>query len=153
MVRILGCFLSLLFMAVPAASQGGELVVRAGGHETVYSTEKLEELGLTTVETTTTWTDGVQNFDGVLLSRLAKAHGIESGVLGVAALNGYEAEIDVSEILAYPVVIATRYNGAHMSVRDKGPYWIIYPRDEYAEFQDERHNYKWVWQVRSLEFR
>ena len=152
MVRILGCFLSLLILALPVAGRAGELEVRAGGVATVYSEAELEALGMSSLVTTTSWTDGPQSFDGVLLSRIAEVHGVKNGMMKVTAINGYEAELEVSELLAYPVLLATRQNGKRMPLREKGPFWIVYPRDEFPEFNDERHNYKWVWQVRSLEF-
>ena len=67
------------------------LTVTAGGKQSVYSVEDLESLGTQGFETTTSWTDGPQFFEGVLLSDIARAHGIETGVVAVAAINGYEA--------------------------------------------------------------
>lgn len=153
MVRILFLVVSFLVATIPAVSSEATLMVTAGGKETVYSLEELEGLGTQAFETTTSWTDGPQAFEGVLLSDIAGAQGIDNGVVSVAAINGYEAEIPVEEILAYPVLLATRMNGERMAIRDKGPFWVVYPRDDHAEFADEQHNYKWVWQVSSLEFR
>lgn len=152
MKRILLILLAMLAFTMPAAAQSLPLTVEAKGVETVYSVEELEKLGLSTVRTSTTWTDGTPVFEGVLMSDIAKAHGVSGGTVMVTAINDYQAEIPVAEILAFPVLLATRMNGERMSVRDKGPFWIIYPRDEFPEFADERHNFKWVWQVKELRF-
>ena len=41
------------------------LTVTAGGKQSVYSVEDLESLGTQGFETTTSWTDGPQFFEGV----------------------------------------------------------------------------------------
>ncbi|MAW85192.1 MAG: hypothetical protein CMJ42_01550 [Phyllobacteriaceae bacterium] len=153
MVRILVMIIAFVGAAAQAWATDMTLTVTAGGKQSVYSVEDLESLGTQGFETTTSWTDGPQFFEGVLLSDIARAHGIETGVVAVAAINGYEADIDVAEILAYPVLLATRMNGERMAIRDKGPFWVVYPRDDFPELADEQHNFKWVWQVSSLEFR
>ncbi|MCI2394477.1 hypothetical protein [Aliiroseovarius sediminis] len=33
---------------------------------------------------------------------------------------------------------------------DKGPLWIVYPRDAHKELQDIRYDYRWVWQLSEL---
>ena len=34
---------------------------------------------------------------------------------------------------------------------DKGPFWIVYPRDQHEVLQDIRYDYRWVWQLDSLQ--
>ena len=41
-------------------------------------------------------------------------------------------------------------NGDRLRVRDKGPLWIVYPRDDYAELRSKDVDYKMVWQLREL---
>lgn len=152
MRRLLVAFF-LLIAALPArASDGLAIEITGGGKTTSYSIDELEALGLDTIETTTTWTDGKQRFEGIRLARLAEALGISGGKLIVSAINDYQAEIEVDEILKYPAMLAIRQNGERMPVRDKGPGWIVYPRDDFPELADERHNFKWVWQVKSIRF-
>ena len=128
-------------------------VTDATGQVTTLTLDQIEAMGLDKVETTTTWTDGKQVFEGVLLSRLADRFGGQSNKLVVRAINEYEAEIEVSEIRKYRVLLAVRQNGERMSVREKGPGWIVYPRDDHAELAVESHNFKWVWQVGSISFK
>lgn len=153
MVRFFALLFTVLAMLTGARASDEVLKVSAGGQEKTYTIEALEALGVSTIRTTTTWTDGVQTFEGVTLATIAKAHGMEAGKLIVGAINDYKAEIELAEINAVPVMLATRMNGERMSVRDKGPFWVVYPRDDHPEFAEERHNYKWVWQVGTLEFK
>lgn len=145
---------AILLPGVGAAMDGlGFEVTDTDGQVTTLTVDQIEAMGLDRVETTTTWTDGKQVFEGVLLSRLADRFGGSATKIAVKAINDYEAEIEVAEIRKYPVLLAVRQNGRHMSVREKGPGWIIYPRDDYAELAVESHNFKWVWQVGSISFK
>lgn len=144
----------MLFVAtLPAwAADDQKVTVVSVGKSVEYTLDELESLGSSELETSTTWTDGAQRFQGVLLSRIAEEFGVTAGKVVVRAINDYEAVIEVAEILKYPVLLATRQNGERMPVRDKGPAWIVYPRDQYSELAGEEHNYKWVWQVMSIRF-
>jgi hypothetical protein len=37
-----------------------------------------------------------------------------------------------------------------MTMRDKGPLWIVYPRDDYSVLHDARYDSRWVWQLNKL---
>ena len=53
----------------------------------------------------------------------------------------------------YPVILATRLDGAEMSVRDKGPIFVIYPFDDAPELNNETYFGRSAWQVKSIEVR
>lgn len=111
----------------------------------------LEALGISTIETTHSWGDGVTRFEGVTASKVLDAVGASGGKLRAAAINDYAIDLDVGELRKYPVMLALRQNGADLSRRDRGPIWIVYPRDAFPEFKDEKHNYKWIWQLKSID--
>jgi hypothetical protein len=71
-----------------------------------------------------------------------------------SALNDYKATIPFSDLDEYPVLLALSQNGAAMSVRDKGPIWMIYPDPEPSgEFVHQHRNAKMVWQLERLQLR
>lgn len=113
----------------------------------------LEDLGGDTLVTTTPWTTGPQSFVGVRMEALLDAVGAEGELLFVTALNDYHAELPMADFYAYSVLLAYRLNGEPMSVRDKGPLWIVYPRDENPAFGEPGNTYKWVWQLATMEVR
>jgi hypothetical protein len=41
-------------------------------------------------------------------------------------------------------------NGQMLTRRDKGPLWIIYPRDAVPMLREERFEHRWVWQLYRL---
>lgn len=101
--------------------------------------------------THTSVTDGPQQFSGYRLLdvlELVKARGQR---LRASALNAYAVELDVAELERYEVLLADHMNGQPLQSGDKGPFWLIYPRDQYSELQDIRYDYRWVWQLIRLE--
>ncbi|MGR3496423.1 hypothetical protein [Citreimonas sp.] len=99
----------------------------------------------------TPWYDGVQRFSGPTLKALLDAVGATGDTLRVIALNDYSADIPVSDAESYPVILATRRNGDVMSVRDKGPAFVIYPFDLVPELYNEMIFHRSVWQVTRIE--
>ena len=115
----------------------------------------LEKLGLTTVKTSTVWTDGgARSFEGVLARDVMAAVGAKEARTVVArALNDYTIEIPVVDFHEYDVIFAMRMDGQLLTARDKGPLWVVYPRDDHPELQDERIDQRWAWQLKALEVR
>jgi len=101
--------------------------------------------------TTTPWYDGAQRFSGPMLSDLMAASGASGSSLRIIAINDYAATMPWTDIERVPVILAVRHNGETMSVREKGPLFVIYPFDEYPELRDEVFFSRSVWQVTAIE--
>ena len=43
------------------------------------------------------------------------------------------------------------FYGKNMSVRDKGPLWLVYPRHMNAQFGNDKYNARWIWQIATNE--
>lgn len=99
----------------------------------------------------TPWFDGPRDFEGPLATALLEAVGAEGSAIKVVALNDYAAEVPIEDVRAYPVIFATRLNGELMSVRDKGPLFLIYPFDEFEDLFNEVHFGRSVWQITRIE--
>jgi hypothetical protein len=99
----------------------------------------------------TPWTKGRPVFTGPLMSAVLDAVGATGTTLRVSALNDYSADIPVADPRRYAVILATRLNGAPMSVRDKGPLWVMYPMDREPALRLETTYARSVWQVKSIE--
>jgi len=111
----------------------------------------LEVLDTVVIETSTIWTDGIQTFEGVELSDLLAALGAEGTVLRAVALNDYAVDIPASDAVEGGPLVAFRRNGALMSLREKGPLWIVYPFDSSPEFQTEQIYSRSIWQLDRIE--
>ncbi len=111
----------------------------------------LEAIGVARIRTTSSWTDGVAEFEGVLARDLLRALGTRGTVVSATALNDYTIKIPVSDFENYDVVLAYRMNQVDLTARDKGPIWIVYPRDRHPELMNQKADSKWIWQLVSLE--
>lgn len=113
----------------------------------------LEGLGTTKLKTSTAWTTGEAEFEGILARDLLEAVGAEGTLVVATALNDYVASIPLREFYDYPVLLALKMNGEYLHIRDKGPIWIVYPRDQFEELRNSMIDRKWVWQLSELEIR
>ncbi len=111
----------------------------------------LDHLPRQTLHTSTVVTDGINRFEGFLMSDLLEWVGAEGDTAAALALNDYLIEIPMQDFSDYDVLVADTMDGQRLTARDKGPLWIVYPRDEHPELQDIRYDYRWVWQLHHLE--
>lgn len=105
------------------------------------------------IVTRTPWTDGIMHFEGFRLKDLLEKVSAAGSILRAEGLNGYRIEIPVSDAEEFEVLVASQMNGKQLLRRDKGPLWIIYPRDAVFTLQDDRYDSRWVWQLYKIEVR
>jgi hypothetical protein len=116
-----------------------------------FDLEMLADLTNRDTSTETPWHEGTPTFSGPLGAALLDLIGATGGTLRITALNDYMVEVPVSDLHDYPVIFATHIDGMPMSVRDKGPIFLIYPFSEYPELLNEVHFGRSAWQIRSIE--
>ena len=115
-----------------------------------FDADMLASLEPHILETTTSVTDGVSQFKGFLMRDLLDWVGVEGDQVIATALNDYIVKIPLQDFYQYDVLAATHMDGKALTPRDKGPLWIVYPRDDHSELQDIRYDYRWVWQLTGL---
>lgn len=131
----------------------GRVAVTNGDARARFDLAMLEALGASRIRTSTAWTTGPQNFEGVSLKTLLERVGAFGSSVEAIALNDYKVEIPVSDFARWPVILAYRMNGELMRVRDKGPLWIIYPQDDFPALNNKESQSKWAWQVKEIRVR
>ncbi|MEO3936325.1 molybdopterin-dependent oxidoreductase [Dermatophilaceae bacterium Soc4.6] len=111
----------------------------------------LEQLGLVEYSTMDKQAEGRRaTFRGVLLRRLLSAVGAGSATtLHTLAVNDFAVDIPVSDASAYPVLLATRVDGARMPVDHYGPVRVIYPTDG-TDLDSTVYDPRWIWQLTSI---
>lgn len=109
----------------------------------------LESLGITSFTTTTPWTEGEVEVAGVLAHDLMRSVGARGKTVTAVALNDYKAEIPLSDFEQFGVLLALEINGKTLSVREKGPIWIIYPAGA-SDHDSSEIRSKMVWQLKEL---
>ena len=147
--------------AEPLARPSGPIVLtvsgaiaRTNGPAGVdFDKAMLEALGVEHITTTTNWTDGKAVFDGVPVAKVLQAVGATGTSVVATALDEYSIEIPIEQFTRYNILLAMRMNGRDLPPNDKGPLWIVYPRDDHPELRDPTNNAYWVWQLRTLHVR
>ncbi|WFE76286.1 hypothetical protein [Roseinatronobacter sp. S2] len=154
----------LLFSTSPVASQAldqpqGTVILEISGQVAVTNTEgaaqfdleMLEALDQLVIDVETPWHEGPQQFSGPRLVDLMAAVGAVGSELRFVAINDYAANMPWDDIQAHDVILASRQNGDTMSVRDKGPLFVIYPFNENPELRNEVYYGRSVWQVKAIQ--
>lgn len=125
----------------------GDLAATNGDDVAQFDLEMLRSMDSRSFVTETIWTDGAQTFEGVGLDTLLETLGVEEGTLTATAINDYAVVIPIEDAVADGPIIAYSRNGDLMSVRDKGPLWIVYPYDANPEYRSERVYARSIWQL------
>lgn len=117
------------------------------GSHAVFDHVMLTAIGSQTIATTTIWTEGEQTFTGVPLGALVKAVAGVGSTISATAINDYAVDIPAEDWEDGGPIVAYLNNGEPMSVRDKGPLWIVYPYDSSEDFQTEVIYSRSIWQL------
>ena len=143
----------LLLGAGPAA--GFDLLIRSEktGEARSLSLADLDKLDQDRIVTGTPWTEGRSVFDGVsgkALAALAPKGATEVHAVG---LNDYAYTVPLADFASGQAIIATRRDGAEIPLRDKGPFWIMYPFDDLTNRDRLPREPRAVWHLKTLIFR
>ncbi len=137
----------------------GEVILRVTGNvaspndgkDAVFDLEMLEALKGRTASMETPWTKGKTEFQGPLIRAVLEAAGADGKVLKVKALNDYSSDVPIEDARDLDTILAVRMNSKLMSVREKGPLFVIYPFDNHPELYNEKYFSRSVWQVTEVE--
>ncbi|MFC4624092.1 oxidoreductase [Daeguia caeni] len=155
-------FVGLLAGSVGHAGQldkpKGKVILRVDGKITntnngsvaEFDRQGLEALGMTSITTKTPWHNNAIKFEGVSLQKLMEVVGAQGTSVKVIALNDYVAPIPFDDFKRFDPIIALKRDGEYMTVRDKGPLFIVYPYDKDLQLQNQTYYTRSVWQLRKL---
>ena len=113
-----------------------------------YDLAALQGLPQTEYKTENGFMDGASVFSGPLLRDVLELSDLlDEDTITLKAANDYEISYPVSDATDYDVIIATQVDGNVMSVREKGPLWLMYPFSDFPELSDELFKSRLVWQL------
>lgn len=121
--------------------------------EFVLDDDALAALGAEDLATRTPWTQGVPRFGGVPLAKALAAAGAAGDSVRAVAVNDYAVEFSAGDVTAKGGFLARTMDGRPLTVRDKGPFWMIFPWSERPELETASVQAMSVWQLRELEVR
>jgi hypothetical protein len=122
------------------------------GDRVDFDMEQLAALPQQSFTTATPWFKQPMKFTGPLLRDVLAAAGANGGTtLTAVALNKYKVDIPAEDARLHRMVLARLLDDKPMSVREKGPLFIVYPFDDDRALQSERYYNRSAWQLRTLE--
>ena len=156
-IALIAC-LTAPSLAAPLQSPEGPVMLTITGKITQTNADgraefdraMLDALPQHTTRSETPWYDGVQDFSGPEMLALLELVGATGDTVTVTALNDYSSQIPFEDFRDYNIILANRLNGEILSVRDKGPSFVIYPFDEHRELYNEVTFGRSVWQVTAI---
>lgn len=146
---------SLLAFAAPVAAQPlftieGHVAALDGKTSWPIDAAALAAIGEITIKTKVVSLEGEHEVKGVLMRALLDHVGSTGKNLRAVALDGYMIDIPIEDFTAYDVVLATTIDGKPLTVRDKGPAWVIYPVSAHPELNDPVYESRSAWQLKTL---
>ncbi|MBL8339854.1 MAG: molybdopterin-dependent oxidoreductase [Rubrivivax sp.] len=131
-------------------------------HGRAFSSAERRQLGMAAlsalpqrhITTTTPWFSGPRRFTGPLLRDVLAASGAQVDGARVArcvALNDYKVEIPMEDLRRFDVIAAHQLDGRAMTVREKGPLFVMYPFDEQPALRSATYFARCIWQLRTIE--
>ena len=74
----------------------------------------------------------------------------EANTLKGKSLNDYPIEVSIADAREWPTIVAVKVDGKYISVRDKGPLWLVDLRRISAQFGNNKFNACWIWQIATI---
>jgi hypothetical protein len=137
----------------PILTVAGKITVTNKDGAAEFDRAMLEALGEVSFSTTTPWFTEPVKFEGVPLAKLMDAVGATGDRIVSIALNDYSAEMPMEDARKLGVILALKRNGEYMTVRDKGPLFIVYPFDSNPDLKAQKYYSRSVWQVARIEIK
>lgn len=116
-----------------------------------HKMDDIEKLGVTQFTTSTIWTDGPTSFSGVSLKKILDEVKATGKFVKLTALNDYSIVIPMADIDDEQPIVATKLNGQPMTVRNKGPFWLVYNYDSDIKYRTETIYSRSIWQLSKIE--
>lgn len=137
----------------PMLTISGKIAITNDGGTAQFDRAMLESIGMISFSTQTPWYKEPVKFEGVPLAKLMQLVGASGDRVAAIALNDYSAEVPMEDIDKHGVILALKRDGEYMSVRDKGPLFVVYPFDSDPELKAHKYYSRSVWQVAKLDVR
>lgn len=120
------------------------------GKNATFSMDMLTRLPQKTFTSKTPWFPKPVTFTGPLLRDVLAAAGASGTRITARALDDYKTVLPMSDAQDHNVILARQIDGKNLSIRDKGPLFIVFPYDSKPELQAQVYLDRSAWQLKSL---
>lgn len=132
-------------------SVGGRIAHTNQGERAGLDMAMLEALAQQNITTKTPWFKQARKFTGPLLRDVLNLVGAKGTTLRIAALNDYRIDVPSDDTQRFDVVLALQIDDKPITVREKGPLFMIYPFDSDAALRNPLYYSRAVWQLKSID--
>ncbi len=158
MKRLLIGFVLFVFAASFGSITLGQTALtirsKALGKELGLTLKQLRDMSQETVVTGNEFVDGKRVFRGPLMRDVMRRFSSSLPKMVVlTAANDFQSAAPVKEFFKYNVILALSVDGVALSMRDKGPIWMIYPMSDFPELRDPSYNSRLIWQLISIDYK
>lgn len=115
-----------------------------------FDASMIDSLPRHSIKTSTPWYKESMTFTGPRLSDVLAAAGATGTVLEIKALNDYKVDVPLSDAIQYQPILARQMDGKVLSIRDKGPLFLVYPFDARQELKNDIYYGRSIWQINSI---
>lgn len=153
------CFFGSAWPAVALEKPSGPVVLTVSGRvrqvneggSAHFDMGMLEAIPQQNLVTRTPWFAQARRFTGPLLRDVLARAGANGSMLRLIALNDYRVDMPMDDAQRHDVLLARLIDDKPMTVRDKGPLFVIYPFDSKPELRSAVFYSRSAWQLRTIE--
>lgn len=139
------------FLVATSLQAAPTLTISNSDQELILDRTELEAFPQTRIVTTSPYYDGTAEFTGPSLSRVLESFELSGDTrIILRALNDYRVDGNLKELLAMDPVVATRMDSEPMSVRDRGPFWLMLPLSDRPELDEQEFHRFMIWQLEAI---
>ena len=129
----------------------GKLQRTNAGDNAAFDMAMLESVAQHTFITKTPWFQQPRKFTGPLLRDVLALAGASGNTLRVGALNDYRIDVPADDARRFDVTLARLIDDRPITVREKGPLFMIYPFDSDAALRNALYYSRSVWQLKTID--
>jgi len=121
------------------------------GPRAVFDMAMLEQMPQSSFSTRTPWYSQPRKFTGPLLRDVLALVGAHGSTLRLGALNDYRIDVPADDAKRFDVTLARLIDDKPITVREKGPLFMIYPFDSDTALRNALYYSRSVWQLKSID--
>ena len=149
---------SLAAFELPKEAPQGAVILRVSGNigiknsadAALFDAALLDALPQHSFVSTTPWLKNPATFTGPLLKDVLQALKAQGTNLKALALNDYKVDIPLDDAFKFDVILTRKVDGQVLTVREKGPIFVMYPFERFPQLKTDIYYSRCVWQLKSL---